>query len=83
MVEFPCSKDRRVGPVMDTQITEFNGSWELLSGGRQVWYLWGEGDATCVRNFPSKEAAIARVRQCRCDRQKLLQFVIKHDLWGR
>lgn len=68
---------------MDTQITEINGSWELLSDGRQIWYQWGQGDATCIRNFPSKEAAIARVSQCRVDRHKLLQFAIKHDLWGR
>jgi hypothetical protein len=67
---------------MDIVLTEFSGEWELLAYGRQVWYQWHQGNTPCKRNFPTKESALDRIRKCREDQQKLLRFVIKHDLWG-
>ena len=68
---------------MDITLTEFSGEWELLAGGRQVWYLWHQGNTPCQRNFPSKESALERIKQCREDREKLLRFTLKHDLWAK
>lgn len=69
---------------MSIDITNKGDGWELVVDGRRVWNVinYGSRMSSDEGLFPTREAAVKRISDCRKDKLKLLAFVMKHNLWG-